>query len=264
MKLNRLNRSKSDPCFHLSLSALLAFFLLAQSHAATAAVPAGTLIGFDHIEESTIFFNVPPDAKTGGVKPQKPLKTSLFDLSYLGILKADEGDSYFLFSGRPCQNCLEDRGIFAIRPSSAKPTSFVYPGKIFEPKSRALVLESRAFFGKCLSRKGDVLVVFQKEKVDRCPRLQMSVIIAEASKNYLSERLLERKLPSLNATLKLVKNKSCHEIEGRNRLMLNKPLDLHPRSNITNDDEGDDEDKDKEDKDKNIESEKSGQTTPEK
>lgn len=213
---------------------LFSSYVISSSQPVAASISTQSSLTFDHLEGSTLFFNSSPDA-SGEQKPQKFLKTNLFDLNYLGVLKSNEGEPYFLFSGRPCQNCLENRTIYAIRPSNPKPITFVYPGKIFEPRTRALVLESRAFFGKCLPHENDVLLVFQKEKVDRRSRMQSSVIKAEISKSYLSERLIEKHLPSINTTLKLVRNKLCREIEGRNRIMLNKPLDLHPRVNAASD-----------------------------
>ncbi len=192
---------------------------------------------FEKLEEGKIIFGAPP-----GLTPPQPLKTGLFDLTYLGVLRSDEGGSpYFLFTGKPCQDCLEDRTVYAFRPTGGKPTAFVYPGKILEPRSRALLIESRAFFGQCLAHRGDVLVVFQKEKIDRRPQLQPSVMIAEAGKDFFSETLIERHLPNLATTLQLVKRKRCHEIEGRNRLMLNKPLDLHPHNDGSEIEEDDNE-----------------------
>jgi hypothetical protein len=194
---------------------------------------------FDHMEEDTIFLKSPAqDSKL------RSIKTNLYDLTYLGTLRpADKGLPYFLFSGKPCQNCLDDRAIFSVRPNGEKHNSFVFPGKIIDPKTKALVLESRAFFGKCLPRKGDVYVVFQREKIDRRRFLQPSVFIAEAASDHLEEVLLERRLPSIRTTLQMVKKGSCREVQGRNRVMLSIPLDLHPKNNSDNedDDENDDE-----------------------
>jgi hypothetical protein len=147
---------------------------------------------------------------------------------------------------------MDDRMVYVMGPDGAKPTGFVYPGKILEPKTRALLLDSRTFFGRCLPRRGDVLLIFQKEKIDRRSALQSSVLIAEVQNGKLDETFLERHLPSLSATLKFVKKKICHEIEGRNRLMLSQPLDLHPHSEINHDE---DSEKD-EDKDENRDEEK--------
>ncbi len=180
------------------------------------------LIQFDHLEENTVFFKtIPADA------PQPPpLKTKLFELSYLGALQPAESLPYFFFGGKNCQNCSEDRAIYVLQPSSSKPQTFVYPGKIFETKSRELLLESRAFYGQCLPKRDPVFVIFQREKIDRRKFLQSSVLIVEPSLHLLEENLLERHLPSIQPTLQRVKKKVCFEIEGRNRIMQSKSLEM--------------------------------------
>lgn len=222
----------------MKLLRLSLFFIhLLISSSAYSATPPGTeQISFDHLEESTVFLRAPQ-----GTTSLKPIKTNLYDLTYIGTIYSREGGlPYFLLSGKPCQNCLDDKIIYAIRPNNPKPTAFVYPGKILDPKNRSLLIESRAFFGKCLANRGDVFVVFQKERVDRKHNLQSSVYIAEAGRDHLEETLLERRLPTLHTTLQMVKRKNCKEIEGRNRLMLSKPLDLHPHSDLNDDDDDDD------------------------
>jgi hypothetical protein len=197
------------------------------------------LIRFDHIENQSLFIQ-------DGTAVVNAMKTPFFDLKYLGILRFDnEKMPYFLLSGRPCENCMEDQMIYALRPKYDKQpesmSGFVYPGKIFDPRTRSLLYESRGFFGKCLSHRENIYVVFQKERIDRKRHLQNSVFIAEAADHHLEEVLLERNLPSINDTLHRVKKKSCQEISGRNRLMLSKPLDLHPHSTADLEKEEDDE-----------------------
>ncbi len=197
-------------------------------------------IDFDHLMDGTIYFRTsdsPPHSSD-----LKTYKTSLSDLNYLGALRPSEGEPYFLFTGKQCENCQGDRKIYVVRPTSPKPTPFVYPGKIFEPRTKALVLESQAFFGKCLPHRGDILIIFQKEKVDRRPRLQSSVIIAEATQSYLAETLLERHLPSVQTALQFVKRKTCFKIEGRNRIMASKAIELGVKSGISIEDSDDNDD----------------------
>ena len=199
-------------------------------------------VELDRAEESVVYFKT-----TDGSPAPGPLKTGLFDMKYLGVLRPEgEGLPNFIFTARPCQNCMQDSGVYLLRPMPGRPDAFVYPGKILEPKTRAVVLEARAFFGRCLKGKPDVYLIFQKERIDRRPRLQTSVFIAQPSSAYhLEEKLLERHLPRLEDTLKLVRARSCREIEGRNRLMLTKPLDLSPR-HVPEEDKNDDDDSPKE------------------
>ena len=201
----------------LSLGVGLCFF----GSWSVGAVPA---YQFDHIEETTIYFN-----QASKSPPLQSIPTGISDLKYLGILNSSENaPPYFLMSGKNCETCEEDQAIYLISPTGKKPSRFVYPGKILDPRTRGILIKSRAFFGKCLnSRKNDVLVVFQDEKVDRRAHPQSSVLVVEAAEPHPKENLLERTLPSIHATLKKVKGKTCAEIEGRNRLMADRPLDLH-------------------------------------
>jgi hypothetical protein len=230
----------------LSLLALLPNLTLLL--ASGPALAAGGVIEFDRIEENTLYFKA-----SEGKSSLKPVKTELYDLKYLGPLRnpaalgtdteSSPGESYFMFSGRPCKNCLHDSGIYAIRATGGKPSAFVYPGKIIDSKSRSVVLESRAFFGRCLARKSEpAYVVFQKERIDRRHGMQSSVFIATPGEDHMDERLIERHLPRLQDTLRLVKTKACREIEGRHRQTLRKPLDLNLRRGTDSDDADDDDD----------------------
>jgi hypothetical protein len=180
-------------------------------------------IALDRIEQGTLYFKGTPSFPA--------LKTDFQELVYLGALRPPEGLPYFLLAGKPCAACpqSQEKGLYLIRPNGGKPTQLVYPGKLIDSKTGSVVMESRAFFGQCLRDRGDVYVAYQKEKVDRKNRLQPSVFIAEAMPRFLHESLLERRMPSFQETLKRVKAKQCREIEGRNRMILNKPLDLNPR-----------------------------------
>lgn len=204
-------------------------------------------------DDQTISFTAAASTKQAAPKPVKP---GLFDLTYIGALSPSvESMPYFLFGGNPCKTCSAERALYLIRPSASsstpKITSFVQPGKIFDPKSRALVMESRAFYGHCLTSHGDdaddVYVVFQKERIDRRHSLQLSVFVADASGDFLRERLIERGMPSINRTLSLVRSKKCHEIEGRNRVMVLKPHGLNWRNLQPSDEDDEDKDADSDD-----------------
>ena len=201
--------------------------------------PLPMQVHFDRIEGHSIFFSTFP---TGG--QLKPFKTDLWDLKYIGVLHSQAGGfPYFLFSAKPCKDCEEDKAIYIVRPEGNKPLAFVYPGDIMDPHTGSFTLKSRAFFGECLNGYNDSLVIFQQEKVDkkrhkvRASVTQTSVYIAEAAKEHLVEKLIERRPPSLQSILSRVKRKKiCFEIEGRNRKMAPKLINLHIQ------DDDDDED----------------------
>lgn len=220
------------PCYYFCFLVNL-IHLLSPIRSWSSSGTAPNRFEFDRIEQSTLYY------KPANSTSVESLKTHLFELNYLGTLQpsSPEANNYFLFSGKTCQDCLEDKGIFAINPAEQKPVGFVYPGKVFDPKNHALLLEARAFYGKCLHGHGDVYVVFQKERIDRRAHLQESVFVAEPGLGYLHENLIERHLPRLQATLQAVKKKTCHEIEGRNRVMQKKIVNIHPQADEKDDDD---------------------------
>jgi hypothetical protein len=210
-------------------------------------------IDFDHAEGGVIHFKPSALNAEGSPEPSPstpvppPVKTGLFDLKYLGPLKTSGGTqedpAYFLFMGRPCENCPNDASIYAVRSNGGPTTGYVQPGKIFDHRSRALIMESRGFFGRCLrSRKEPVYIVFQKERIDRRRQPQTSVLIAEPGSDHMQERLIERHLPRVQDTLALVKAKACHEVEGRSRVMSSRPLDVNLRRKAQEEDEDETED----------------------
>ncbi|HCM39802.1 MAG: hypothetical protein A2070_00010 [Bdellovibrionales bacterium GWC1_52_8] len=221
---------------------LLPLILLTPAMATTPA-----LIEVDRLEEATLYFRA-----TEGIVAPPPLKTDLLEPKILGTIHDQTpATPYFVLSGRSSPG--GETQIFVVRPKT-KSTHFVFPGKIFDPKTRATLLDSRAFVGRCLKTSPhSVYVVFQRERIDRRHQMQPSVFLAEAGEDHLRERLLERGFPRISDTLKLVKAKVCREIEGKNRLMLRKPLDLTPRRGMNDDDDDEDEDEKKDTEPKEAE-----------
>ena len=214
---------------------LLALSFLALLPAARAESPGPEL---DHIDGETLV-----------LKGLKPIATHLKDLKYLGLIK-NEGASYVVVTGKNCagNDCLEDRAVWLIPTEGThKSHQFIHPGKIVDPKSGVTLLDSRAFFGRCVPGSGELYIAFQKDLVEkkrhkrRYKSVEPSTYTAEPFKDGLKEKLTEiRSIKTLashqRATLARVKQKTCFEIDGRNRNMLAKPLDLKPRH------EGDDAD----------------------
>jgi hypothetical protein len=226
-------------CFLAVISASLISHPTARSAPSdTASIP----VEVDHIENGTVRFK--PLAGGGSLKP---LQTQLHDLKIIGSLQGTEGGyPYLIFSALPCASCTQERNVYISRASGGKIHQFTFPGRILDPKTRALLFEARSFMGRCLSEPKDVYVVFQREKVDRRSGMMTSTLIVEGGKEHIEERFLERRLPSIKTTLAKVKAKQCVELEGRYRIMSNKPFNLNPRSNSNNntveeDKEGDDQ-----------------------
>jgi hypothetical protein len=210
---------------------------------ATTAV-AQASIEIDRVENNVIHFKA-----AEGAKAPDPLTLQAHDLTPIGSLQPSAGNPYFLLAGSPCRDCVQDRSIYVIRPNAtgkgATRTSFVYPGKIVDTKSGVVLVESRSFYGKCLTGKGDVYVAFQKERIPRKRRgisTQLSVFVAEAGPDRIYEKLHDRGLPRIEQTLRQVRAKSCFEISGRQRAT--KPLiSLKPGASGADDDDDEDEKK---------------------
>jgi len=179
----------------------------------------------ERIENTKVYF-IPT-----GTHTPPPLETHLYHLKPMGKIQAASQHSlpHIIFSGQTCADCNEDPSLYVFQPDHNKPTVLSYPGRILDPHSRATLSESRGFYGRCLGRENDVLIFFQREKVDRKSRLQSSVLIVEAEDQQLSESLIEKKLPSLQGVLKRVKQKSCFEIQGRQRLISPHKIDISPQ-----------------------------------
>jgi len=227
-------------------------------------LPIGNLaasgVEFNRAEEGKIYFDVPAGEDAASFIP-----AGIHEAEFIGKLSPLEGGiPYFLIAGKPCADCLRDRSIYIVRPTSThspagRPVVLTYPGKILDSKTRALFSESQAFFGQCVKgKKESVLIIFQRERVDRRHHLQASVFIAEPGKDHLTETLLERRMPKLNETLQLVKKKSCQQIAGRNRAMLRKAFDIPTR--FKRDEEEEDEDEDNEARPQPNESQEAGKT----
>lgn len=182
-------------------------------------------------------------SETSETKNQWP---GLFEVQSIGSLR-----EFSLVSAKPCKDCSHERAIFLLPPRTptSRYTLFVYPGKVTDPKNHQVILESRSFYGRCLTATEDAYVVFQKERVDKRKGPQSSVFIATPSmvsgSPVIAEKLLERKLPNLKNTLKHVKEKRCFEIPGRNRVALKKPLDVPPPPGSSDDANDDNEENDK-------------------
>ena len=172
------------------------------------------------------------------------LKTEVPSPSFVAVLTDPESNTpYALYEGRTCPTCeAGNTSLFVQRlDGKGKVTSYVYPGRITDPK-KGLVYEGRVFYGNCLPKVKAGLVAHQRESVDRLG-MQKSVLIAEPGPQYVYEVLLERRLPNVKTTLDLVKRKVCFEVAGRSRSVLRKPLNLTPQKGLDDDEEEDDADK---------------------
>jgi hypothetical protein len=194
---------------------------------------------FERMDGTTLYFK-----NDNG--PLKPLKTSIHDIKFLRLLQSSEGGQpYAIFTGRPCSGCAAELAVYLMRvDGSSPPLHFVHPGRVVDPKKKHVLLDSRGFYGKCLPGIDEGYVAFQQERLDRKASLQKNVFIAELGKVMVREKLIERRAPSIKAVQPFLKARTCFELEGRNRLMLKKALDLSPRRGEEGDDENEESETD--------------------
>ena len=193
---------------------------------AQASAQSYTDIQFDRIEGTAVQFKSAAEGST----PPKPLETGLNEPEYLQLIQPTEGGiPYILMAGRTCKECGDEKGLFLIRVDGARKSQFVYPGKVRDAETNQLLLDSRAFYGKCLPGDGDGLIIYQAEKIDRRRFLQSSVFIAEPQPDSIREQLIERRLPKIKRTLDQVKRKLCSEVPGWNRQMHKSSFSIKPK-----------------------------------
>ncbi len=180
----------------------------------------------DRIDGSTLIFQA-----------GKPLKTNLFELKFLGVLR-DSGEAPFLvISGRNCKDCSTETQVHLVRRDGELTQTFVHPGRVSDPKTGNVLLDSRAFFGKCLPGQADSYVVLQKELIEKKRRgarvrlTESSLFTAQPEAGRLSEKLTElRSVGHLTSrqreVLRQVKANRCFEIPGASRVATQKPFEV--------------------------------------
>jgi hypothetical protein len=170
----------------------------------------------DKIEESTLFFKPESDGRT-----VKPFNTELKSPQLLGILpgKTPTGSTLVV---------ADDKSLYLFRLDGNKRVELVYPGRILDPKSGLIVLDSRAYFGKCTSEPEETYIAYQSELIEKRRNkkkvrlTEQSVFTATPTPSGFDEKLAEiRGAAKLAArervTLQKVKAKLCLEVPRRNR-----------------------------------------------
>lgn len=194
---------------------------------ATVAVAApDPSLSLDRIDGNTLIF-----------QSGKPLKTNLFELKFLGVLRESGEPPFLVISGRNCKDCSTELQVHLVRRDGELTQTFVHPGKVTDPKTGNILLESRAFFGKCLPGQAESYVVLQKELIEKKRRgarirtTETSLFTAQPEAGRLSEKLTElRSVGSMTSrqreVLRQVKANRCTEVPGTSRLATLKPFDV--------------------------------------
>jgi hypothetical protein len=149
-------------------------------------------------------------------KNNKTFKTNLFDLHYIGQLKAKHKAPYLILSGRNCNECDENISIFIHSPSDgpmkneAEQITYSYPGKEFDYATNKLIFESRMFYGDCIVNTNECIVWVQKKLNDNGV-FKNSTLTVEVNNDKLKESIESKD----SITLKKLFLK-CKELPGIN------------------------------------------------
>lgn len=198
----------------LLLTLLQTLVVYAETTPTSSAPPPWSSIRAERIQDGKIIFNAPE-----GTPAPAPLQTTLHSGEVLGQLTvgSPERPPYLVVSGLPCAGCELQRGVYVIRADGSALEQFVYPGKVKDKKTGQLLLQSDSYFGKCIPGRGEVLVTFQSEKVDRRRHKQSSVLLVELKDGGIEEKLIVKRMPSERTAHQLVKKKLCQKIPGIDR-----------------------------------------------
>lgn len=144
------------------------------------------------------------------------LDTRFFDAEVLGSLK-DPAEAknlpFFLVRGKPCKDCEDEKSLLLIRADGKGPKlKLVHPGKVRRREDKKTIYESRAFYGQCLARYGQVYLNFQYDQVKKRGGLQPSVFVAELKGDSVAESVIVRGRPNIQEVLRNVKRQNCHEV----------------------------------------------------
>jgi hypothetical protein len=141
-----------------------------------------------------------------------------------------KGEKVFWFSFISSSQLSAEPKILPFRGLPEKIGPITYPGRIIDRERSEVVHESRAFLGSCVQGRGELLIVFQRDRMDRKKRLQGSVLIIEPTSDGYKEELLTRHYPPLRITERLKKAGKCFEISGTHRQITAKLLRLNPKA----------------------------------
>lgn len=199
---------------------------------------------FERIEEKRLYFKSLKNS-TESHYFEAPVKPSAF----IGFIN----NTYFLFKAPSCVDCstkaTEALYVASLTVADFQPARLIPPGTVEDPATKQKLFESRMFYGKCFSQKSEGVFSFNSdyiEKKRRKPKLvqsfyefiptvhaQSDQVIAE-----VTEKLTEKRKPSLAQMKPYLKKNLCFEIDGSRRSATHFQLDMTP----TRDDEDEEED----------------------
>ena len=139
---------------------------------------------------------------------------------YIGRLPAREKAPFLLMEGVECTDCDAPPSVFLRSPSDgpAKPDTllkgwFAYPGPIREWESKALLSDSRLFWGRCLPSGAAGLVQFSTDSAGRSELTRVGV--AEVRGDTIVEWRASLAEVPLAGVVARVRAGECREVPSR-------------------------------------------------
>lgn len=145
-------------------------------------------------------------------------KTNLFDLEYIGQVKADQKAPYLIFSGRDCEECDANISLYIHSPSDGKlevengENRYQFPGIETDFETDSLLYTSKAFFGKILENKFGV--IWYENNLLENGKMGKSTFITFIKNGILKDTIFADH-KDLNETIRLFNEGLCKEIKGR-------------------------------------------------
>lgn len=149
------------------------------------------------------------------LKNGRQLKTSLFDLKYIGTLQTQNKAPYYIISGRGCHGCDANISIYIWSPSDgpmldeSRQTRYAYPGKEKDYETSKRIFESRMFYGGCNSY-GNSVVWLQRALNEKGKWVE-DIFVVSLKNDMLQETLISKPFKGSKSALL---SATCKELPG--------------------------------------------------
>ncbi|NOS83403.1 MAG: hypothetical protein HOP32_17665 [Nitrospira sp.] len=145
------------------------------------------------------------------------LKIPLFRAKPIAILTSTDGSYTLLAEGADCTMCDESTTIrfFPLGSNELKGSGkrYSYPGTLNDFTSQKPVEKTRVFFGRCMSKRSDVVIWF-KEYIGDDGKWRKGKSIVRPSRNGEIFTEMKDSEASLESVLRIVSRGLCNELPG--------------------------------------------------
>lgn len=190
-----------------ALVELLVFvrFAIPQTNNSLKEAPLDSTLKVSKVEGSRLYF-------TNG----EWIGVGLAEMKYIGQMATINKAPYFILSGKICQECGENTGIFIWSPSDgpfkvdvdSTQKRYMYPGVLNNYETKELISESKLFYGSCI---GTESILWIERNVNSKKDTQSSILIV----SVINDTLYEERITELKKTHQLMKKvKDCKELKG--------------------------------------------------